>query len=342
MIPLQEQAVSNKKRFVTKGLETMEHHLLSAIGNTPLVRLSNLFRSHKSIEVYGKLEMMNPGGSAKDRPALRMIQHAWDKGLIRPGSVVIESSSGNMAISLAYICRYMGLRFISVIDPRTAEQNIRIMKAFGAEVHYVSEPDEETGEFLSARLNRVRALLAEIPGSYWPNQYANEHNYMSHYDTTMREIAEHLPKVDYLFGGASTCGTLLGCSKYIHDHNMSTQIVAVDAEGSVLFGGNKGHRRFPGLGAGIVPPFALEPFADHVKSVSDWEMVVGCRMLVDQEAILVGPSSGGVVMALHNMLSELPEHAVCVLIIHDRGERYLDTVYSEDWVQQQFNTQPVR
>ncbi|WP_128660058.1 pyridoxal-phosphate dependent enzyme, partial [Paenibacillus sp. 598K] len=161
---------------------------------------------------YAKLELLNPGGSAKDRPAARMLAAALERGQIGPGSVVIESSSGNMAISLAAICSRLDMRFISVVDPKTARQNIRIMQAYGAELERVEQPDPATGEFLPARLARVRELLQRIPGSYWPNQYANENNYLAHRDGTMREIAKQLGRVDYVVGGVSTCGTMRGCA----------------------------------------------------------------------------------------------------------------------------------
>lgn len=312
----------------------MEKSLLSAIGNTPLIKLSNMFGSGHNIHVFAKLELLNPGGSAKDRPALRMMTDAWQKGQIGPGSVVIESSSGNMAISLAIICSYLGLRFISVVDPKTAQANLRILQAYGAEIVMVHEPDPNTGEYLPARLQHVQQLLADIPDSFWPNQYANENNYRSHCDTTMKEIIDELGHVDYLFGAVSTCGTLLGCSTYVKQQKLATQIVAVDAEGSIIFGGEKKHRFFPGIGAGIVPPFGQTPFADRLVYASDTDMVIGCRQLVKQESILAGPSSGGVLMAVRKIEQDLPSGSICVVIVHDRGERYLDTVYSDEWVQQ--------
>lgn len=319
----------------------MNSSWLEQIGNTPLVPLSKLFSNTRGIKVYGKLELINPGGSAKDRPALRMIRQAWKDGHIGPGSVVIESSSGNMAISLAAICSYMGIKFISVIDPRTAAQNIAIMKAYGAEVSYVNTPDPATGEFLPARLERVRKLIESLPGSFWPNQYGNEHNYMSHYEGTMPEIAGALEKVDYIAGGVSTCGTMLGCSNYIRDHGLATKVIAVDAEGSVIFGGDKGPRRFPGLGAGIVPPFGQTRFMDYAVNVSDWDMATGCRELAASESILAGPSSGAVISAVRRMMADMPDDSICVVILHDRGERYMDTVFHDDWIQQQFG-KPIR
>lgn len=342
--PPERTQVKNKKLYYGAATihaepEELSAGFLSTIGHTPLVKLSRLFRE-STIAVYGKLELLNPGGSAKDRPALRMLQEAWKEGLIGRGSVIIESSSGNMAISLAMICRSLEMRFISVIDPRTTEANIKIMQALGAEISYVAEPDPATGEFLPARLQRVEHLLSAIPGSYWPNQYANINNYLAHYHTTMKEIAEQLHRVDYLFCSVSTCGTIRGLAEYVRDYKLATRIVAVDAEGSAIFGGNKEKRRFPGLGAGIVPPFCGPDLADHIVHVSDWEMVESCRALAQKEGILAGPSSGGVLAAVRRLEPQLPPGAVCAGIIHDKGERYLDTVYSDTWVKSQFGRLP--
>ncbi|WP_379144976.1 2,3-diaminopropionate biosynthesis protein SbnA [Paenibacillus sp. sgz500992] len=336
---LESGQVKNKKLYYQKDKDRAEMNLsggiLSTIGNTPLIKLSNLFQN-SGFEVYAKMELLNPGGSAKDRPALRMIQEAWKEGRIRPGTVIIESSSGNMAISLAMICKYLGLRFISVIDPRTTETNIQILKALDAKIDYVAEPDPETGEFLPARLTRVQQLLAEIPGSFWPNQYGNANNYLAHYHTTMKEIVTELGRVDYLFCSVSTCGTIRGLAEYARDHGLKTKIVAVDAEGSVIFGGNKGSRRFPGLGAGIVPPFCRKDLIDHIVYVSDWEIIKGCRALSQNESILAGASSGGIIAAVKRMEQEITPGSHCAVILHDKGERYLDTVYSDSWIQNQF------
>ncbi|WP_342760314.1 2,3-diaminopropionate biosynthesis protein SbnA [Paenibacillus sp. PK3_47] len=331
--------VKNKKLYYEQnaggpGIDTAGG-ILSKIGNTPLIKLNTLFRNSK-FEVYAKLELLNPGGSAKDRPALRMITEAWKEGSIGPGSVIIESSSGNMAISLAMICSCLGMRFICVVDPRTTRTNLQILKALNAEIAYVDEPDPETGEFLPARLNRVQQLLREMPGSYWPNQYGNPHNYLSHYHTTMKEMVTALERLDYLFCSVSTCGTIRGLAEYARDHGLKTKIIAVDAEGSIIFGGKKGKRRFPGLGAGIVPPFYRQDLIHRNLYVSDWEIVEGCRALAQQESILAGASSGGNIAAVRQMEQEIEAGAVCAVILHDRGERYLDTVFSESWVQREF------
>src|SRR5712671_1888164 len=169
----------------------MNESILSTIGNTPLVRLTHVLPDCP-FRLFAKLEGFNPGGSAKDRPALHILQEAMRSGAIKPSSVVIESSSGNLGIGLAQACRYLGLRFICVVDPKTTAQNVRILRAYGAEIDLVSKPDPVTGEFLHARINRVRTLLQTIEDSLWTNQYANLSNARAHYRTTMEEIAKEL------------------------------------------------------------------------------------------------------------------------------------------------------
>lgn len=310
----------------------MHEGILSTIGDTPLIQLRRYLPS-ASFDLYAKLEALNPGGSIKDRPALAILEDALRSGRIGPGTVVIESSSGNMGIGLAQACRYHGLRFICVVDPKTVPQNLAVLKAYGAEIDYVAEPDPATGEFLQARLNRVNVLLGEIEGSFWPNQYKNLQNPASHYGSTMREVAEELGgKVDFLFVATSTCGTIRGCSEYARDHGLGTRIIAVDAIGSLIFSDQKAKRMIPGLGAGLRPPLCDVSLIDEVTLVSDLDCVVGCRRLVAREAILAGGSSGAVMAAVERFEDRIPAGSTCVAILPDRGERYLDTVYSDEWV----------
>lgn len=308
--------------------------ILSTIGDTPLIVLSRLLPS-AAFRLYAKLESFNPGGSIKDRPALVILEEAFRCGEIKSGTVVIESSSGNMGIGLAQACRYYGLRFICVVDPKTSAQNLRVLRAYGAEVDLVSEPDPVSGEFLQARLNRVQILIHEIDGAFWPNQYANQHNPGAHYRMTMREVATALAgKIDVLFVATSTCGTIRGCAEYVRDHGLSTRVIAVDALGSLIFSNQRAKRMIPGLGAGMRPPLCEPALIDDVVLVSDLECVVGCRQLVARESILAGGSSGAVVAALERLQDTIPEGANCVLIFPDRGERYLDTVYDDEWVRE--------
>ncbi len=309
--------------------------ILSAIGNTPLIQLSRSCQEY-GFQVFAKLESFNPGGSTKDRPALNIIKHAIESGAIGPDTVVIESSSGNMGIGLAQACTYFNLRFICVTDPKTTAQNILLLKAYGAEISMVTEPDPATGEFLPARINRVNELLARVETGFWVDQYSNENNSLAHHQT-MDELARELDgKIDYLFCATSTCGTLRGCSEYARQHLLGTRIVGVDAVGSVIFGGQSGKRLLPGLGAAVRPRLFQADMADAFVLVTDLECVVACRSLARQEAILVGGSSGGVFSALKRLQDEIPPGANCVLIFTDRGERYLDTIYSDDWVAEHF------
>jgi cysteine synthase A len=309
--------------------------ILSAVGNTPMVKLTRILKDIP-FHLYAKLEFLNPGGSMKDRPAFSMIDHAMRVGKLRPGSVVVESSSGNMGIGLAMACAYMGLRFICVVDPKTTAQNIHLLTAYGAEVDLITEPDPATGDYLQARINRVKELVGTIKGSFWPNQYSNMYNPIAHY-RTMEEIINSLgEKVDYIFCATSTCGTMVGCTRYIRERRLCAEVIAVDAVGSVIFGGKKASRLIPGHGASIRPQL-LQPDIDYrYVQVSDLDCVVGCRRMASQEAILAGGSSGGVIMAIEKLRERIEPDATCVAILADRGERYLGTIYSDTWVQSHF------
>ena len=313
----------------------MNEGVLSVVGNTPLIKLNRIFRDI-DFHLYAKLECLNPGGSTKDRSAASIIRHGIESGAIRRGTVVIESSSGNMGIGLAQACAYNDLELICVIDPKTTQQNLNLLKAYGATVDMVTEPDPNTGEFLQARINRVQELLRTTKNSFWSNQYANLHNPLAH-EQTMREIATVLDdKVDYLFCATSTCGTMRGCGDYVKEHGLTTKMIAVDAIGSIIFGGQKAKRLIPGHGAAVRPQLYRDDLADEVVLVSDVACVVGCRRLVRAESLLVGGSSGAVVAAVDQMKDQLRRGSTCVVIFADRGERYLATIYSDEWVDEHF------
>lgn len=312
----------------------MNDGIIRTIGNTPLVRLGKLFRG-SGREVYAKLEAFNPGGSVKDRPALNIIRRGIETGDISPDTVVVESSSGNMGIGLALACVFYDLHFICVVDAKTTAQNRRLLETYGAQVEVITQPDPATGDYLQARINRVEDLMRTVPRAFWPNQYANRYNAHAHRQT-MREIVEQLGRVDYLFCTTSTCGTLRGCAEYIAESGLGTKIVAVDAVGSVIFGGGKAKRLIPGHGSAIRPGLFDDSLATCCVRVTDLDCVVGCRRLVREEAVLAGGSSGAAVTAVERMLPEIPEGSVCVAIFPDRGERYLDTIYSDAWVREHF------
>jgi 2,3-diaminopropionate biosynthesis protein SbnA len=317
----------------------IKENILQLIGNTPLVQLNRIMEGAR-FRLFAKLEGFNLGGSIKDRAAFNLIMRAMERGQIDSGATIIESSSGNLGIGLAQICSYYGLRFICVVDVKTTRNNIDILRAYGAEIDIVREPDPVTGELLQARINRVQALLREIPNSYWPNQYANINNARAHY-ATMREILHDLDgQVDYLFCATSSCGTIRGCAEYALEHSPQTRIMAVDAVGSAIFGDRPQKRLIPGHGSSIIPELLRAELVHQCIRVTDWECVVGCRQLVHYESLLLGGSSGAVMMAVRRAALEIPEGSTCVMIFADRGERYLDTIYSDEWVRSHWQTAP--
>ena len=316
--------------------------ILGAIGDTPLVALRR-FLLRPDIDVWAKLEAANPGGSAKDRPAARMIEDALESGLIDLGTTVVESTSGNTGIGLAQACRYHGIRLICIVDARAHARGVRAMRALGADVRVVTEPDPETGDLLVARLALVQRLLAHTPNSFWPDQYANESNPAAHAAGTMREIDEALGgQLDYLFVATSTTGTLRGCGDYLREHGRATRLVAVDSTGSALFGGVRGTRRLPGFGAGVETALSAEADFDDLVRVSDLECVVGCRRLAEREAILAGASSGGVAFALEALAERMEPGGRCAAIFADGGTGYLETVYDDAWVERELGCAPSR
>jgi cysteine synthase A len=305
-------------------------NIVSTIGDTPLVRLDNLFET-SSINLFGKLEAANPSGSLKDRTAIYIINQALESGKIKKGDTIIESSSGNMALGLAQACVFYGLQLIVVVDPKLNSHTEKLLRTYGAKIEYVRKPKLEGG-FLAARLERVKQLLQEIPNSFWTNQYANPNNPMAHYKT-MDEIMGALEaKVDFLFVATSTCGTIMGCADYILKNGLSTKVVAVDADGSVLFGGEQKKRLIPGHGAGVPSNFLnVDKIWDHI-AVTDIDCIKGCWLLLKKEGILCGGSTGGVVIAIQEYMKKIPRNSNCVFLLSDRGERYLDTIYNKEWL----------
>lgn len=312
----------------------------AAIGNTPLVRLDR-FLDRSDIELYVKLEYLNPGGSMKDRPAAQMLASALLCGEVGPETLVVESSSGNMGIGLAQACAQHGLRFRCVVDTRAQPQNIQILEAYGAEIDLVTEPDPLTGDFLTARLRRVDQIVRNNPTAYWPNQYANPNNPLSHELGTMSEIDDALNgRIDRVFVATSSTGTAGGCVDLLRQRKRATAVVAVDAFGSVIFGGSPRPRRIPGLGAGVVPPLAEGRKFAAVEYVNDLDCIVGCRRLARREGILAGGSAGGVLQAVRTHSLTMVPGSVVVAVLADSGTRYLDTVFSDHWVESELGHRP--
>lgn len=310
---------------------------LAAIGNTPLVRLDRCFEPAEGAgaraTVFAKLELLNPMGSSKDRAAASMLLDAMEAGQVRPGeTTVIESTSGNAGVALAWICKLYSLPLICVVDRRITPHHRALLQAFGVTVDEITTPDPKTGELLPARLARVRSLLEMIRPSFWPNQYGNIANARAHL-VTCAEIHEQLgTPPDYIFCATGTCGTLRGCADYVRSHSLRTELVAVDAAGSAIFGDITRRRLIPGLGSAIRPPLVEGVVVNRVIRVTEEEAVSGSRRLLQTEAILAGGSSGAVISAVAQCEDLMSAAKSIVVILPDSGERYLDTIYDDAWV----------
>lgn len=293
------------------------------------------------MKVYAKLELCSVGGSMKDRAAFNMIQHALLNKTIKPGDTVIESSSGNMAIGLALACQYYGLRFMCIVDERTGKHTTDMLQALGAEIMRITSSDLQSGEsLLEARLRTLKSIVGTKQNTYWTNQYANPANAEA-YKIMMQEVRTSLGREpDYIVCATGTCGTIRGCSDYIAELKSATKVIAVDAVGSVIFGAKPEPRLLPGHGSAIKPNLFRDGMCDQVIHINEAEAVSGCDKLLKKEAIFAGASSGAIVSALERTAASIPEGSTVVLILPDRGERYLTSVYDETWVKKHIIKKP--
>jgi cysteine synthase A len=306
--------------------------------NSPLqANLDNCFlqlAGFRTNRVFLKLEGLNPAGSVKLRPAISMIERLESENSIRPGyHHIIESSSGNLGIALALVCRVKGYAFTCVTDPNTNPWSVKVMRAYGAGLIVVQERDEEGG-YLGARIDRIHRMLEMNPRYVWTNQYANNANPDSHYAFTAPQIHEALPDVDHVFIGAGSTGTVIGCARYFARHRPSTKVIAVDTVGSVTFGGPRGPRFIPGLGTSRRPEITDLYDVDEVLFVSEEEAVLACRRLLDHYGFLAGGSTGSVLAAVERY-PLLPD-STAVAISADLGDRYVDTLYDPGWIAERF------
>jgi 2,3-diaminopropionate biosynthesis protein SbnA len=266
------------------------------------------------------------------KAAAEMVEAADQDGVLTPGSILVESSSGNLGVALSMIAASKGYRFLCVTDSRCNLSARLLMEALGGEVHVIADPDA-TGGFLGARLDYVRALCASDDRYVWLNQYTNPGNWQAHYRTTAPAIAREFPQLDVLFAGAGTTGTLMGCARYFREWHRPVRVVAVDSLGSVTFGGPPGRRMVPGMGASIDPPLLDESFVDEVVRVDETDTIRACHHLA-RRGFLFGGSTGTVVSAAMSWLARHDAGGLtAVAIAPDLGERYLDTVYQTNWIE---------
>ena len=282
--------------------------------------------------LFLKCEGFNFAGSIKLKAATEMVEAAERDGLLAPGSILVESSSGNLGVALSMIAASKGYRFLCVTDSRCNLSTRLLMEALGSEVHVIADPDA-TGGFLGARLDYVRALCASDDRYVWLNQYNNPGNWRAHYRTTAPAIARQFPQLDVLFVGAGTTGTLMGCARWFRDGHRPVRIVAVDSFGSVIFGGRSGRRMIPGLGMTVRPPLLDDSYVDEAVHVEEAEAIRACHRMA-RSGFLFGGSTGTVVSGAMDWLSRHDAgDLTAVAIAPDLGERYLDTIYQTNWIE---------
>ena len=289
--------------------------------------------SEANVELFAKLEFLNGVGSIKDRPAFWILKSAIERGEIDPDSTVIESSSGNFACALATFCRILGLRFIPVIDPVTPPLYEQYLRSICKEVVKVDSRDS-SGGYLLTRLNVVRELTSQISNSYWPNQYQNPDGMKAHYIMTASEIQRGVRDLNYVFIGVSSAGTIAGVSRRLKECNPGIRIVAVDVEGSAIFGKPPKRRQLSGLGSSISPPLIMEALVDEIVTVRELDSVAGCNELFRHHGLFVGASSGASYSAIKTYFHKRhSQHFPKVLFLCcDRGTAYLHNIYDPEWV----------
>ncbi|CAM5712099.1 2,3-diaminopropionate biosynthesis protein SbnA [Streptomyces griseomycini] len=284
--------------------------------------------------LFLKCEGFNFAGSIKLKAAAEMVEAAEREGRLDSDSVLVESSSGNLGVALSMIAASKGYGFVCVTDSRCNLPTRLLMEALGGQVHIVTEPAPDGG-LLAARIDHVRALCASDDRYVWLNQYTNPNNHMAHFRTTAPAIARHFPDLDVLFVGAGTTGTLMGCARYFRDWHRRVHVVAIDTEGSVTFGDTPGRRMIPGLGTSVRPPLLDDSYVDEVIHVSEADTIRTCHRLA-RRGFVFGGSTGTVVSGASQWLARHSGHRrrpTAVAIAPDLGERYLETVYQTNWVQ---------
>ena len=298
--------------------------IVDLIGNTPLLELSGYEKKHGlKAKLLVKLEFINPGGSAKDRIGKYMIEDAEEKGLLKPGSVIIEPTSGNTGIGLAMVAAAKGYRAIFTMPETMSVERRQMLKAYGGEVVLT---DGSKG--MKGAIEKADELAKKIPGSFIPGQFVNPANPKAHFETTGPEIwRDTNGNVDIFVAGVGTGGTVSGTGKYLKLQNRNVSIVAVEPAGSpVLSGGKSGSHKLQGIGAGFVPKTYDSSVVDKVMTVTDEDAYEAGRELAKLDGVLAGISAGAAVWAAAK-LAALPENAgkTVVALIPDTGTRYLST-----------------
>jgi cystathionine beta-synthase len=304
---------------------------LDAVGNTPLVRLNKVARG-VAPAVLAKLEMLNPGGSVKDRIGLRMIEAAERAGFLKPGGTIVEPTSGNTGHGLAIAAAIRGYKCIFVMPDKMSQEKISLLRAYGAEV--VITPTSVPPESPESYYRVADRLTEEIPGAFQPNQYFNEENPAAHEATTGPEIWRQTDgRITAFVTGVGTGGTITGVARYLKSHNPNVLVVGADPEGSI-FSGDVHTYLTEGIGEDFWPNTFDPSLVDRYVRVSDRDAFRMARRITREEGILVGGSSGTAVVAALEVARELGPDDVVVVILPDTGRNYLSKLYSDTWLLQ--------
>ena len=297
------------------------------IGSTPLLELGNIQReAGLSARLLAKLEYLNPAGSVKDRVARAMIDDAEARGLLRPGSVIVEPTSGNTGIGLAAVAAARGYRLIIVMPEDMSKERRRLLRAYGAELVL-------TAGGMEGAIAKAEALAAEIPGAFLPGQFGNPANPAAHYISTGPEIWRDTGgQVDVFVAGVGTGGTVTGAGRYLKEQNPLVKVVAVEPAGSpVLSGGAPGAHKLQGIGAGFVPQVLDRAVIDEIVTVGDEDAFAAARLLARREGVLAGISSGAALRAAIQVAGRPESRGKTVaVLLPDGGGRYLSTALFGD------------
>jgi cysteine synthase A len=291
--------------------------ILETIGDTPHVRINRLFDAR--VEVWMKLERANPGGSIKDRIGLSMIEDAERRGVIGPGTVIVEPTSGNTGVGLALVAAVKGYRVVLVMPESMSLERRRLLAAYGAELELTPR---EKG--MSGSIARAAELVASIPGAWMPQQFENEANVEIHRTATAEEILRDFPEgVDYLITGVGTGGHISGVSEVLKRHWPQLRTYAVEPAASpVISGGSPSPHRLQGIGAGFVPRNLHRETLDDVVTVTEDDAYAYAVRVAREEGIFVGPSSGAALAAVAHRLPEMADGSRVLTFCYDTGERY--------------------
>jgi len=315
-------------------------NITEAIGNTPLVKLNNLTKNIKPT-IYLKLEFMNPGGSVKDRIGVKMVEDAEKRGLLRPGGIIVEPTSGNTGIGLAMAAALKGYKIIFTMPDKMSIEKELLLRSYGAEI--IRTPTNVAPDNPKSYISVAKKLAMKLPNAWMPNQYVNLNNPLAHYETTGPEIWKQTDgRITHLVAGMGTGGTITGVGKFLKEKNPDVKIIGVDPEGSVFhheFYGTKGDvhsYKVEGIGEDFMPATIDLSIVDEIVTVTDEEAFDMAKKLARKEGILAGGSSGAAVFAALKFIKEnqLDENAVVVVILPDRGDRYLSKFYSDERIAQ--------